>query len=62
MRLCHNCKHAGEVPPELRQELADILQHYPHKYYCAKLQVVRVYNPEKPTQCFDCELFEAKEQ
>jgi len=61
LRLCHTCKHASSIPPELEQQLADILRSYPYKYYCIKLQVVKVYSPERPTQVFECEFFEPKE-
>jgi len=41
---------------------ASILQYYPRKFYCLKLQAVKVYNPDKPSQVFECEHFEVREQ
>jgi len=60
--MCESCKHASELPPELRDVYASILQYYPRKFYCLKLQAVKVYNPDKPSQVFECEHFEVREQ
>lgn len=61
MRLCHTCKHAQPVPLEVYTQLKSVLDRYPYKFYCAKLEVIKVYNPERPTQVFDCPDHEPRE-
>ncbi|MCR6692971.1 MAG: hypothetical protein MRT15_11310 [archaeon YNP-LCB-003-016] len=35
---------------------------YPKVYYCVLLQIIKCYNPEKPSQTFKCELYESSQQ
>jgi hypothetical protein len=60
LRVCETCKHASEIPLELREQFKDILTLFPKKYYCTLENAVKVYNPENPTTVFDCEKHEPK--
>jgi hypothetical protein len=61
MRVCETCKHRSTPPPELAPLAEEMAKLYPRVYYCSKLQVIKCYNPERPSQLFDCEHYEEQE-
>ena len=60
VEICHTCKYAGDIPDKLIDEFSDLLPLFTHKYYCNKLHVVKVYNPDVPAQLFRCNYYEPK--
>jgi ribosome-associated toxin RatA of RatAB toxin-antitoxin module len=61
VRVCETCKHRSEPPQELLDLYSEVSKYYPRVYYCSKLQVIKCYNPERPSQLFDCEHYEKQE-
>jgi len=57
-KLCETCKHEASTPAELLALYEEMRKYYPRVYYCGLLNVIKVCNPERPSQMFECELYE----
>jgi len=61
VKLCENCKYKAPPPPELAPLHEEMRKYFPKVFYCKLLNAVRCYNPNRPTQVFDCDFYEAIE-
>jgi hypothetical protein len=61
-RLCATCKHAGDVPSELRELAESVSKAYREVHYCAKRKAVMVYSPGVPSQSFECGDYEPRQR
>jgi hypothetical protein len=61
-KVCETCAYSQEIPKELYKQFEDIINRYPKAFFCIALQEVKVYNPDVPSQCFDCPIYEPKEE
>jgi hypothetical protein len=61
MKVCETCRYAQQIPKELEEQFKDILKWYPKKYYCSLLNEVKVYDPNNPSACFNCDKHEVKQ-
>ena len=57
-KLCETCKYRENIPAELVDIFTDTIKHYPKAYYCNLLKSIKTYNPNTPSQMFECELYE----
>ena len=57
-KLCETCKYKASVPAELLELYEEMRKYYPRVYYCSRLNAVKVYNPDAPSQMFECDLYE----
>jgi len=62
LKNCETCKHSQEIPLELYRQFEDIVKRYQKAFLCSLLNEVKVYNPNIPSQCFDCPIYEPKEE
>jgi hypothetical protein len=62
LKTCETCKHAQQIPLELYRQFEDIINRYQNAFLCIALQEVKVYNPDVPSQCFDCPIYEPEEE
>jgi len=59
-KLCETCKYKGDIPAELLDLFNDMTKYYPKIYYCNLLRAIKVYNPNTPSQRFECELYDGE--
>jgi len=61
-KVCETCVYSQEIPKELYSQFEDIIKRYPKAFFCIVFQVVKVYNTDVPSQCFDCSMYDNKEE